>query len=76
MPERYNSNRHGREVREMAKKDRKLNPDPVLLQHERENGGIDRFSGHAIVNVSPNTPEQQRLIDELNRKKSGKPGKR
>lgn len=51
----------------MVKKDRKLKLDPELLQHERENGGIDRFSGHAITNVSPNTPEQQRLIDEINR---------
>lgn len=27
---------------------------------------IDRWSANAIVNVSPNTPEQQALIDEIN----------
>lgn len=26
----------------------------------------DRFTGNAIVNVSPNTPEQQKAVDEAN----------
>lgn len=32
------------------------------------NGVPDRFTGNAIVNVSPNTLEQQRAIDEINAK--------
>ena len=27
---------------------------------------VDRWTGNAITNVSPNTPEQQAVIDELN----------
>lgn len=27
---------------------------------------VDRWTGNAITNVSPNTPEQQALVDEIN----------
>ena len=29
-------------------------------------GEVDRWTGHAITNVSKNTPEQQRAVDEIN----------
>lgn len=29
-------------------------------------GEVDRWTGNAITNVSKNTPEQQRAIDEMN----------
>lgn len=29
-------------------------------------GEVDRWTGNAITNVSRNTPEQQRAIDEMN----------
>ena len=31
----------------------------------------DRFTGNAIVNVSPNTPEQQKFVDEWNAQHGG-----
>lgn len=27
---------------------------------------VDRWTGNAITNVSPNTPEQQAVVDEMN----------
>ena len=29
-------------------------------------GEVDRWTGNAITNVSKNTPEQQRAVDEIN----------
>ena len=29
-------------------------------------GEVDRWTGHAITNVGKNSPEQQRLVDEIN----------
>lgn len=29
-------------------------------------GEVDRWTGNAITNVSKNTPEQQRIVDEIN----------
>ena len=56
---------------------KKLSPDaePMTEWEERFlldvlrgelNDVPDRFTGNAIVNVSPNTPEQQKAIDEMN----------
>lgn len=66
-----------RKARELLEGIRKLSPDAEQLTEGEEefllgvlrgelNDVPDRFTGNAIVNVSPNTPEQQRAIDEIN----------
>ena len=66
-----------RKARELLDGIRKLNPnDEPLTEGEEEfllgvlrgelNDVPDRFTGNAIVNVSPNTPEQHKAIDEIN----------
>ena len=66
-----------RKARELLEGIKKLSPDvePMTEGEERFlldvlrgelNDVPDRFTGSAIVNVSPNTPEQQKVIDEIN----------
>ena len=40
------------------------------LRGEREDVP-DRFTGSAITSISPNTPEQQRIVDEWNARHGG-----
>ena len=37
---------------------------------------VDRWTGNAITNVSKNTPEQQRAVDEANAALKGKGAKK
>lgn len=66
-----------RKARELLEGIRRLSPDaePLTAGEEEFLLGVlrgelndvpDRFTGNAIVNVSPNTPEQQKAIDEIN----------
>ena len=78
-----------RKARELLEGIKKLSPDTEPMTEGEEqflleilrgelNDVPDRFTGNAIVNVSPNTPEQQKFVDEWNAQHGGEatPGDR